>query len=507
MRKLFLLLTGLLLGGAVTAQDISHCEYWFDQNFAGRQNAYVVNGNLQWQADASALTDGLHFLYLHVQDTSGQWSSPRSFSFLHYPTPQSATATYTYWFDQEMVNSHSGTLADGNMMLDASMLNNGPHFLTMMCQIGTYIRVEQYLFMHIPTPQSATATYTYWFDGNEAGSQTDTLVNGSVMVDASSLTTGMHSFNIVCRIGSRTRVEQHLFYKMPAALEATALTFHYRVDNGNFQSATTTMQGTIVNLNVDMTAIDDGVHTIEFYTTNGNNDILSPLQTESFERTHIPMHYTLTAIAEDETMGHVDGGGSWVENTEVTINAIPNDNYHFTHWNDGDTINPRVITLTSDTTFTAYFEEDIHYYTLTVLSADETMGTVSEGGTWMENEQVTITAYPNNGYLFSHWNDDVTDNPRTITITCDTLFTAFFIADGGEGFDSPNAEEIIAYGYNGNIVIKLDKPKPVWVYDVKGILIFHTPSECSVSHTIPAFPGIYIVKAGESFIKKILITR
>ena len=37
-----------------------------------------------------------------------------------------------------------------------------------------------------------------------------------------------------------------------------------------------------------------------------------------------------------------------------------------------------------------------------------------------------ITAVPSHGFLFSHWNDSVTDNPRTVFVTQDTAFTAYF---------------------------------------------------------------------------------
>lgn len=38
----------------------------------------------------------------------------------------------------------------------------------------------------------------------------------------------------------------------------------------------------------------------------------------------------------------------------------------------------------------------------------------------------TITATPLEGYRFTHWNDGNSDNPRTVTVTSDTSFTAIF---------------------------------------------------------------------------------
>ena len=66
-------------------------------------------------------------------------------------------------------------------------------------------------------------------------------------------------------------------------------------------------------------------------------------------------------------------------------------------------------------------------YTLTVLSSDEAMGTVTDGGTYEEGTEVTITATPtSDGYAFVKWSDENTDNPRTLTVTGNLELTAIF---------------------------------------------------------------------------------
>ena len=66
-------------------------------------------------------------------------------------------------------------------------------------------------------------------------------------------------------------------------------------------------------------------------------------------------------------------------------------------------------------------------YTLTVLSSDEAMGTVTGGGTYEEGTEVTITATPtSDGYAFVKWSDENTDNPRTLTVTGNLELTAIF---------------------------------------------------------------------------------
>ena len=52
-------------------------------------------------------------------------------------------------------------------------------------------------------------------------------------------------------------------------------------------------------------------------------------------------------------------------------------------------------------------------------------GYVTGGGVVTEGVH-TLTAVPNDMYLFVQWEDGVTDNPRTVNITCDTIFIAIF---------------------------------------------------------------------------------
>ena len=104
---------------------MSRCEYWFDQNYDNHQEVSLSNSTLQWQADASALSEGVHSLTLHIQDADGRWSSPQNFMFFHFPTIPSAEATYMYWFDDDANNHHEGTLVNGSMLLDASALSVG----------------------------------------------------------------------------------------------------------------------------------------------------------------------------------------------------------------------------------------------------------------------------------------------------------------------------------------------------------------------------------------------
>lgn len=135
--------------------------------------------------------------------------------------------------------------------------------------------------------------------------------------------------------------------------------------------------------------------------------------------------YTITVESANPEYGIVSGGGSYDDGSEVVITAMPNQGYRFVSWNDDNTENPRTITVTSDSTFVANFEQ-IPQYTITVLSNNNAYGSVSGGGTYEEGTDVVIMAMPYDNNCFISWDDDNVENPRTITATSDSTFIAYF---------------------------------------------------------------------------------
>ena len=65
--------------------------------------------------------------------------------------------------------------------------------------------------------------------------------------------------------------------------------------------------------------------------------------------------YTVETESEDETEGYVSGAGSYPEGTTVVIEAVPNEGYEFDCWDDGNTENPRTVTVQSGSTYRASF--------------------------------------------------------------------------------------------------------------------------------------------------------
>ena len=133
-------------------------------------------------------------------------------------------------------------------------------------------------------------------------------------------------------------------------------------------------------------------------------------------------------MSANESYGTVSGGGTYPEGTTVTISAMPAEGFEFIMWNDGNPSNPRTITVTGNKTYIATFDEiaAVNTYTITVLSANESYGTVSGGGTYPEGSTVTISATPAESYEFIMWNDGNPNRQRSITVTRNATFIATF---------------------------------------------------------------------------------
>ena len=212
--------------------------------------------------------------------------------------------------------------------------------------------------------------------------------------------------------------------------------------------------------------------------------------------------FEIMGSSYDETQGTVEGSGEYIKNSRVALTAIPNEGYKFVMWNDSVTDNPRVFYAEQDTAFTAYFAP-VEQYVVSVESSDLLQGTVSGGGTYYENTSVEIVAQPNEGYKFTMWNDSVTDNPRTIVVCQDTLFTAYFDTIGDSTISIVEAEMIenlftlspnptakdlqIHLNRSGNYTME--------IYTSAGVEIKKQPiSEPTTINCTELTPGIYIIK-------------
>lgn len=143
--------------------------------------------------------------------------------------------------------------------------------------------------------------------------------------------------------------------------------------------------------------------------------------------------YTITVVANDTLLGTVTGSGTYPSGTTIDIEARPYSGAVFTSWDDGNTDNPRSITITQDMTFTAIFTE-VETYLITVRPENPLQGSTYGSGQYQLNQEVSIGAVPRPGYYFSGWQDGDMNNPRTIIVTGDAEYIASFSQDPVETY-------------------------------------------------------------------------
>jgi hypothetical protein len=108
-------------------------------------------------------------------------------------------------------------------------------------------------------------------------------------------------------------------------------------------------------MRVTLQNLDEGtVYKYRTYAKVGEQTIYGSEMSFTTEGEYI--EYTLTAVSADNTTGSVTGGGIYHTSTKVSIEAVPETGYLFVEWSDGSKANPRIVTMTENLTFTAYFE-------------------------------------------------------------------------------------------------------------------------------------------------------
>ena len=137
--------------------------------------------------------------------------------------------------------------------------------------------------------------------------------------------------------------------------------------------------------------------------------------------------YEITASSNNDAWGTVTGSGSYPYSSTCVLQAIANPGYTFSHWQDGNTDNPRSVTVTDDLDFTAYFT--VKSYTITAEANPTEGGNVIGGGTFNYGTSCTLTATANTGYTFTNWTKNDTVVSSNTTYIFPVVETARYVAN------------------------------------------------------------------------------
>lgn len=134
---------------------------------------------------------------------------------------------------------------------------------------------------------------------------------------------------------------------------------------------------------------------------------------------------------------------------------------------------------------------------LVVESINESQGTVSisEYPT-CENHFATFRATAKNGYHFVRWSDNVTDANRTVEVTEDVIYTAYFERNSNPHAIDPIEETSPATVTTGHesIIVSNAEWQQVNIYDLTGRTLFSQKVD-NITYHVP-HTGIYLVRIG-----------
>lgn len=94
--------------------------------------------------------------------------------------------------------------------------------------------------------------------------------------------------------------------------------------------------------------------------------------------------------------------------------------YAFSGWS------PAVGAVTGNITYTAQFTPTKRKYKVTVVASPSAGGDVTGGNNYEYGTSITITADAKANYIFTGWNDGVLTPSRTVTVTGNVTYTAYF---------------------------------------------------------------------------------
>ncbi len=168
-------------------------------------------------------------------------------------------------------------------------------------------------------------------------------------------------------------------------------------------------------------------------------------------------------------------------------------------------------TIVHDTTYIDNYIHDtitvvmpIDYHTLTLISAQPTMGIVVGSGTYSDSTEVEIAAVAICGYHFVEWSDGNTESPRRLTVTEDMELTATFDSDevGITDVPSPDANIMVQ---DNVITVRGAEGKRVRIFDSVGRLLSTAQTASEVQHFRMTVAGVYLVQVGDGTAQRVVV--
>jgi hypothetical protein len=138
--------------------------------------------------------------------------------------------------------------------------------------------------------------------------------------------------------------------------------------------------------------------------------------------------YTVTTTASPTGAGAISGAGTYTNGSLVLLTATPSPGCHFVDWTELGTVlgssNQLTLLVATNRNLVGNFATN-PADVITVSASPGNGGRMSGGGTFKAGTSRTVTATPNNGYIFANW----TENGAVVSGSASYTFTLHYDRD------------------------------------------------------------------------------
>ena len=275
--------------------------------------------------------------------------------------------------------------------------------------------------------------------------------------------------------------------------------------------------------NCTLSAVANTGYVFQRWTKNGTHVSTNPsysftvTESATFVAHFTMVDYTISVAASPTEGGSVSGGGTFNYGQTCTVHASANIGFAFNKWmENGTQVSDQPdysFTVTGNRSLVAYFTP--MSYEITAESDPEIGGIVIGAGTYLSGETVTLSAVPNDHYLFQNWTEDdmIVSESDTYTFTIDRsrhLVAHFYFADNiGENHD---AVELFPNPAKDKLYIKGNGINRVTLFNVLGQLVEDHEMEhqdvvmLNVS-SLKAGHYVIQIESGKSVVSKVFVKK
>ncbi len=396
-----------------------HC--WFDQDMEHQVVESFSGGTILM--DVSELSDGLHTLHFLLEGSA--YTTTKSYLFMKVPTNPDGDLQYRCWFNQDVATVQTGDVGSGVFQLEVSALPIGQHSVTVQLDKGALSSPRSYMFYRGPI-------ITVTANPVEGGTATVQADNNACTLTA----TPNEGYEFVNWTVNGNVVSTQAVYNFTATADATYVANFvlktYDITAEANPSAGGTVNGTGIYQHFSTCTLTATANTgYHFVNWTLDGEVVSTEPAHSFTVTGASAFvanfelnaYEITASANPEAGGTVEGAGTYNHFSTCTLTATANTGYHFVNWTlDGEVVSTEPtysFTVTEASNFVANFE--LNSYEITATANPEIAGTVSGAGTYQHFSTCTLTATANPYGEFLCWKKNgavvSNDNPYSFTVT------------------------------------------------------------------------------------------